>query len=107
MGYYNYYRSEIWKYHHSSLLSSGWSWKIGSGLMPMTDYYYIKPDKKVNGGVANLDFFVDRASLEEYMKRCYGWVCKDGKPEEEMLHCDEPITNQKVKQKGFQGQDSQ
>eukprot|EP00956_Cyclotella_meneghiniana_P005405 scaffold6804_cov57-Cyclotella_meneghiniana.AAC.8 len=79
MGYYNYYRSEIWK------------------IPPLIPYlFWMELEDRV------------RASLEGYMKRCYGWVCEDGKPEEEMLlHCndDEPITNQ-VKQKGIQGQDS-
>eukprot|EP00956_Cyclotella_meneghiniana_P035386 scaffold114357_cov81-Cyclotella_meneghiniana.AAC.2 len=82
-----------WRTAWNVLLSSGWSWKIGSGLM--TDYYYIKPGKKVKGGVANVDYFADRASLEEYMKRCYGWVGEDGKPEEEMLHYDEPTKSSK------------
>ena len=81
-----------WRTAWDVLLSSGWSWKTGSGLM--TDYYYIKPGKKIKGGIANVDFFVDRASLEDYMKRCYGWIGEDGKPEE-MVHCDEQIKSSK------------
>ena len=45
-----------WKDVWAAMKRNGWTWKGGSGLM--TDYYYIKPRCKVQGGKAGRDCFV-------------------------------------------------
>ncbi len=63
--------SEAWK----KMRESGWTWKVGSGLM--TDYFYIKPGCKVKGGVVGRDYFVLAEDVQRFAIRNYGW--KGGK----------------------------
>ena len=76
-----------WRSAWAKMLRSGWTWKEGSGLM--MDYYYIKPGKRVKGGKPGVDYFVDRKSLEEYMKRWYGWHGEMNDEETESLESDD------------------
>jgi hypothetical protein len=64
--------SEAWK----KMRESGWTWKVGSGLM--TDYFYIKPGCKVKGGVVWRDYFILAEDVQRFAVRNYGW--KGGKP---------------------------
>jgi hypothetical protein len=50
--------STLWK---TLRKSHGWKWQNGSGLM--TDYYYIKPGKKIKGGMEGVDYFCSSAVL--------------------------------------------
>ena len=40
----------------------------------MTDYYYIKPNCKVSGGVKGADYFERVEDVQKFAKRNYGWV---------------------------------
>ena len=53
-------------------LSGGWTWKTGSGLM--MDYYYIKPNCTIKGGVKGQDYFEEVEEVQKFAKRNYGWV---------------------------------
>lgn len=39
----------------------------------MTDYYYVKPDCSVKGGVEGEDYFVCVREVKEFAERNYGW----------------------------------
>ncbi len=52
--------------------SGGWTWKAGTGLM--MDYYYIKPNCSVKGGVKGQDYFERVEDVQRFAKRNYGWV---------------------------------
>jgi hypothetical protein len=60
-----------WKAVWAVMRRSGWSWKGGSGLM--TDYYYIKPKCKVQGGAPGRDYFVRVEDVMEFARDVYGW----------------------------------
>ena len=60
-----------WKDVWAVMRRSGWSWKGGSGLM--TDYYYIKPKCKVQGGAPGRDYFVRVEDVMEFAREVYGW----------------------------------
>lgn len=53
-------------------LGGGWTWKAGSGLM--LDYYYIKPNCSIKGGVKGQDYFERVEDVQKFAKRNYGWV---------------------------------
>jgi len=52
--------------------SGGWTWKAGSGLM--MDYYYIKPNCSIKGGLKGEDYFERVEDVQKFAKRNYGWV---------------------------------
>lgn len=60
-----------WKDVWATMKRCGWTWKGGSGLM--TDYYYIKPKCKVQGGVSGIDYFVSVGETMEFARRTYGY----------------------------------
>ncbi len=60
-----------WRDVWAAMKRSGWSWKGGSGIM--TDYYYIKPKCRVQGGVSGWDYFVCVEDAMEFVRDCYGW----------------------------------
>eukprot|EP00956_Cyclotella_meneghiniana_P003819 scaffold4607_cov39-Cyclotella_meneghiniana.AAC.11 len=71
-----------WETVLDAIMDSGWSY----GFPPKRDqlaegWCYIKPGKKIKGGSVNVDYIIGEASLKEYVKRCYGWIGEDGKPE--------------------------
>ncbi|KAL3776119.1 hypothetical protein ACHAW5_003261 [Stephanodiscus triporus] len=63
--------NEPWRYAWEKMLGSGWTWKIGSGLM--TDYYYVKPGRRVKGGVKGRDYFISEEDVRRFATRNYGW----------------------------------
>ena len=65
------YQNEPWKEVWEMMRHSGWTWKVGSGLM--TEYYYIKPGCKVKGGVKGQDYFVTEEGAKKFAMRNYGW----------------------------------
>jgi hypothetical protein len=62
---------ETWSYAWEKMRQSGWTWKVGAGLM--TDYYYVKPGCKVKGGAKGRDFFVLEEDVRRFATRNYGW----------------------------------
>ena len=62
---------EPWSYAWEKMRRSGWTWKVGAGLM--TDYYYVKPGCKVKGGAKGRDFFVLEEDVRRFATRNYGW----------------------------------
>ena len=84
---------EPWREVWTKMLRSGWTWRTGTGLM--LDYFYIKPDCKVGGGVEGQDYFVRLEDVQKFAARNYGWRggggvkssapvinCADGEPDE-------------------------
>ncbi|EJK57593.1 hypothetical protein THAOC_22348, partial [Thalassiosira oceanica] len=65
-----------WKEAWSAMRSSGWTWKAGSGLM--TDYYYIRPGRKVSTGTAGLDYFTSESDVIDYASRAFGFGTGSG-----------------------------
>ncbi|KAL7536747.1 hypothetical protein ACHAXR_010835 [Thalassiosira sp. AJA248-18] len=63
--------AEPWRDAWDIMLQSGWTWKMGSGLM--TDYYYIKPGCRVKGGVKGQDYFETAEGAQKFAMRNYGW----------------------------------
>ena len=63
--------NEPWKCIWDKMRNSGWTLRVGSGLM--MDYYYIKPNCKVSGGVG-ADYFERVEDVQKFAKRNYGWV---------------------------------
>jgi len=59
--------SDVWK----TMRKTGWTWKVGSGLM--TDYYYIKPGCNVKDGEEGKDYFVSEEDVRCFAERNYGW----------------------------------
>ena len=66
---------EPWKDVWDKMRKSGWTWKVGSGLM--TDYYYIKPGCNVKGGTKGEDYFEREEDVRAFAVRNYGW--RDGR----------------------------
>ncbi|KAL3826298.1 hypothetical protein ACHAXA_004616 [Cyclostephanos tholiformis] len=62
---------EPWREVWTKMLRSGWTWRTGTGLM--LDYFYIKPDCKVGGGVEGQDYFVRLKDVQKFAARNYGW----------------------------------
>ncbi len=60
-----------WRDVWAAMKRSGWSWKGGSIIM--TDYYYIKPKCRVQGGLSGQDYFVHAEDAMEFVRDCYGW----------------------------------
>ena len=60
-----------WRDMWATMKRSGWSWKGGSGIM--TNYYYIKPKCRVQGGLSGQDNFVRIEDGMEFARDCYGW----------------------------------
>ena len=50
----------------------GWTWKAGSGLM--TDYYYVKPGRKIKGGTSGIDYYTCCEDVRNYAMMHYGWI---------------------------------
>jgi len=63
--------NESWSDAWKKMRDSGWTWKVGSGLM--TDYYYIKPGCKIKGGVKDQDYFESESDAKAYATKNYGW----------------------------------
>jgi len=64
-------RNDEWEILWDKLRYSGWTCKMGSGLM--TDYYYIKPDKDVKTGSAGTDYFTSKEDVMEFAATFYNW----------------------------------
>ena len=62
---------EPWGGAWESMRLSGWTWKLGTGLM--TDYYHIKPGRTVKTGTVGRDYFVTEADARDFATRHYGW----------------------------------
>jgi hypothetical protein len=60
-----------WRDVWAAMKHSGWSWKGGSSIM--TNYYYIKPKCRVQGGLSGRDYFVRIEDAMEFARDCYGW----------------------------------
>ncbi|KAL3782261.1 hypothetical protein HJC23_013228 [Cyclotella cryptica] len=86
-----------WRSAWAKMLQSGWTWKKGTGLM--MDYYYIKPGKRIKGGKLGVDYFIDRKSLEEYMKRWYGWLGEMDDKDTESMESDDDESHEENKPK--------
>ena len=69
--------SETWSSAWKKMRSSGWTWKAGTGLM--TDYYYVKPGRKVKTGSEGDDYFTCERDVRRYAARNYGWRGPDGR----------------------------
>jgi len=75
--------NESWSDAWKKMRDSGWTWKVGSGLM--TDYYYIKPGCKIKGGVKDQDYFESESDAKAYATKNYGWKSEIAVKEEKLF----------------------
>ena len=62
---------EPWSSAWKKMRKSGWTWKMGTGLM--TDYFYVKPGKDCRTGAEGTDYFTSERDVRRFAARNYGW----------------------------------